>query len=120
MDFAATFRSAKGFFLPPEGWSLGRIFAIISVLFTSFGFQVISHTLTEYCSRDRRVLRRVFFYGSLIPLCLYIIWTIVLLWVVHGNDGDFYGAMTEGKMDVGTLIDKLSRISSLPYAHNVV
>ncbi|MDR0678950.1 MAG: hypothetical protein LBF24_01715 [Puniceicoccales bacterium] len=111
---------SEGIFLPPNSWSLRRTLPVVPILFTSFGFQVIFHTLTEYCARDRRVLRRVFFYGSLIPMCAYIVWTAAILWAVHGNDANFYGAMAEGKVQVGPLVDKLSHISSLPYAHSTV
>jgi tyrosine-specific transport protein len=109
-----------GIFLPPPDWSPGHIFAVVPILFTSFGFQVIFHTLTEYCCRDRRVLQRAFFYGSLIPMCVYILWTGAILWVIHANDGAFYGAMARGGVEVGTLIEKLSRISSIPYVHGIV
>ena len=36
-------------------------YAIIPIIFTSFGFQVIFHTLTNYCNKDKITLKIAFF-----------------------------------------------------------
>ncbi|MDR1438436.1 MAG: hypothetical protein LBI69_05295 [Puniceicoccales bacterium] len=106
--------------LPASEWSWGCFWGIIPVIFTSFGFQVIFHTLSDYCAMDRRILRRVFFFGSLIPAIVYILWTACVLWAIRSNDQNFYGAMVRGGVDVGKLIERLSRIPSLAYMHIAV
>ncbi len=85
--------------------------SIIPVVFTSFGFQVIFHTLTNYCNKDDKMLKRTFFWGSLIPAIVYILWTSSVLSVVYHDNPTFYGQMTAGKVEVGELIQVLSSIA---------
>ena len=84
---------------------------IIPAIFTSFGFQIIFHTLTNYCHKDVKVLKKAFLWGSLIPAIVYIVWTSSILSVVHHKNPDFYQQMLLGKADVGDLIRELSNIA---------
>ncbi|MBS0654979.1 MAG: amino acid permease, partial [Verrucomicrobia bacterium] len=85
--------------------------AVVPVVFTSFGFQVIFHTLTNYCGKDPKVLKSAFFWGSLIPAVVYILWTCSTLSAVHHDSPAFYSQMIEGKAEVGELIQVLSGIT---------
>lgn len=85
--------------------------AIIPVVFTSFGFQVIFHTLTNYCHKNVKMLKQAFLWGSLIPAIVYIIWTCSILSVVYQDNPQFYDQMTAGKAEVGELIQVLSGIA---------
>jgi tyrosine-specific transport protein len=85
--------------------------ALIPVVFTSFGFQVIFHTLTNYCHHDAKMLKQAFFWGSLIPAIVYILWTCSILGVVYQDNPLYYQQLVEGKADVGVLIQILSSIS---------
>lgn len=85
--------------------------AIIPVVFTSFGFQVIFHTLTNYCNKDAQVLKKAFLWGSFIPAIVYIVWTFSVLIVVHHESPSFYEQMILGKVEVGALIEELSSIA---------
>jgi tyrosine-specific transport protein len=89
--------------------SLWRVVA--PVVFTSFGFQVIFHTVTNYCNKDAKVLKKAFFWGSLIPAIVYIIWTCGVLSVVYNKNPDFYHQMVIGDVEVGDLVAKLSSIA---------
>lgn len=88
--------------------------ALVPVVFTSFGFQVIFHTLTNYCNQDVKMLKRAFLWGSLIPACVYIVWTCSLLSVIYQNNSQFYQQMVAEKVEVGELIQVLSRIAEWP------
>lgn len=90
----------------PTAWA-----ALIPVVFTSFGFQVIFHTLTNYCNKDVKMLKRAFLWGSLIPAIAYIIWTCSILSVVYQDNPQFYGHMATGKAEVGELIQVLSGVA---------
>ncbi|MDR0625073.1 MAG: hypothetical protein LBF72_01305 [Holosporales bacterium] len=90
------------------------------VIFTSFGFQVLFHTLSEYCDMNAKVLKKVFFVGSLIPLIIYSIWTCSVLYVIYTNDSAFYLNIVQGKVEIGKLIQKLSAISNAKYLQGVV
>ena len=88
------------------------IASIIFVVFTSFGYQVVFHTLRDYCGNDVKMLKNAFFYESIIPLFLYISWTFVVLSVIYNNDINFYNLIIDGNIDAGILVDKLSKILS--------
>jgi tyrosine-specific transport protein len=89
-----------------ENWRL-----IIPVVFTSFGFQVIFHTLTNYCNKDKNMLKQAFFWGSLTPAVVYIIWTSSVLSTISHNNPLFYDQMISGSIEVGQLIKQLSMIA---------
>lgn len=90
----------------PSVWT-----ALIPVVFTSFGFQVIFHTLTNYCHMNVKMLKQAFLWGSLIPTVVYIVWTCGILSVVSQDNPQFYGQMTAGKAEIGELIQVLSGIA---------
>ena len=62
-----------------------RFLGILPVLFTSFGFQVVFHTLMDYCKGNAKMLRSIFFWGSLIPFVVYLLWTQGALVVLFGK-----------------------------------
>lgn len=85
--------------------------ALIPVVFTSFGFQVIFHTLTNYCKKNPKLLKQAFFWGSLIPAIVYIVWTASVLGVIYHHQPAVYERMADGKVEVGELIQALSSIA---------
>lgn len=93
---------------------------ILPVLFTSFGFQVIFHTLTNYCNNDAKILKKAFFWGSLIPAIAYILWTCSILGSVHQNNPSFYIKMLNGEVEVGELIKELSLIAKWQFVQLLV
>lgn len=92
-------------------WELSSWCYIIPVVFTSFGFQVVFHTLTEYCAKNPIMLKRAFLWGSLIPGLVYILWTSSILSVTYHSDRVFYNNMAAGLCDVGDLVEMLSQVS---------
>ncbi len=93
---------------------------VIPVVFTAFGFQVIFHTLTNYCQKDSRLLKTVFFWGSLIPAFVYIIWTFSVLSVVYNENPSFYQQMVSGNINVGDLVQALSSIAKLKFVQLLI
>ncbi len=95
-------------------WSVvpnfSNISAIATIVFTSFGYQVIFHSLRDYCGKDVKMLKRAFFYGSIIPMLVYMIWTCGVLCVIYKSNREFFGLMVNGKLEVGDLIQELSVI----------
>jgi tyrosine-specific transport protein len=63
-------------------------FALISfaVVVTSFGYHIIIPSLTTYLRRDVKAVKRCIFWGSSIPLGIYILWEVLILGniPVHG------------------------------------
>lgn len=89
----------------------GAWLAVLPVVFTSFGFQVIFHTLTNYCRKDAKMLKQAFLWGSAIPAIVYMLWTSSVISVVHHQNPGFYEQMVVGTASVGELIEVLSGIS---------
>jgi tyrosine-specific transport protein len=87
-------------------WSI-----LLPVVFTSFGFQVIFHTLTDHYHCNASILKKVFFWGSLIPTMIYIIWTCIVLGAIHTHTNAFYQKMLHSSIDVNILIIQLSLIA---------
>ncbi len=70
-----------------QGGSIRAITGSLMILITSFGFASIIPSLREYFHDDIKVLRRVIWFGSFIPLICYIIWNVLIMGVV-GRDGE--------------------------------
>ena len=87
---------------------------LIPVVFTSFGFQVIFHTLTNYCRKNPNMLKQAFLWGSFIPAIVYIFWTATILSVVYHENPGFYSTIMQGKAEIGDLIQVLSSIAKWP------
>jgi tyrosine-specific transport protein len=66
--------------LERANWS--SIWIAVSIVSTSFGFHIIIPTLTDYLKRDVKQLRSVIFWGSLIPLIVYINWELLTLGII--------------------------------------
>lgn len=90
------------------------IASVVTVVFTSFGYQVIFHTLRDYCGRNSVMLRRVFLIGSFIPAVVYMLWTSGVLGVISISDPAFFTQMIAGKIDVGDVVARLAAISKFP------
>lgn len=84
---------------------------IVPVVFTAFGFQGSCHSFANYCNLDAKILKKSLFWGSLIPMLVYVIWNSSALAVVYDNNPNFYHQITEGKVEVGDLIKELSHIA---------
>lgn len=92
----------------------------LPVLFTSFGFHVIFHTISTYLNLQKEALKRVFLWGSLIPTSLYVAWTLAVLLCLNHNDPGFYAKMISSPTNVGELIDSLTHITQNPAIQGVI
>lgn len=61
-------------------WSFSLL--SFSVVVTSFGYHVIIPTLVTYLDRDIKRIKRCLFFGSFIPLVIYILWEMSILGIV--------------------------------------
>lgn len=86
---------------------------VIPVVFTSFGFQGSIHSIVKFCNCDKQMLRRAFLWGTIIPVVVYVAWTLSALSIVYNHNPKFYTQMVNGNVEVGALIKTLSQISHL-------
>lgn len=104
----------------PHTSSLKAWCRILPVVFTSFGFQVIFHTMTEYCQKNSRTLKNVFFWGSLIPAVTYVVWTLGAMSVLASTQPAFYEKMQHGAVSAAEMIRALSQASDWPGLQGVI
>lgn len=83
----------------------------LPVLFTAFGFQIIFHTLTNYLDHDKQALKKAFFWGSLTPAIIYLLWIIAVLGLLYKHNPDFYQITLTQTIEAGELIQALSGIT---------
>lgn len=95
----------------PEVTHLTAWCHIVPVVFASFGFHVIFHTLTDYYQRDAALLKKAFFWGSLIPALVYLFWTVSVLGATSQTSPDFYQKMVTSGAQVGDLVAALSHLA---------
>ena len=86
--------------------------AVLPIIFTSFGFQGSIPAIIDYCGKDAKSLKRVFFVGSFLPAVIYLFWTITILLIMYQYNNDFYFEMLENEVEVSDLIEELVSISS--------
>lgn len=89
----------------------------LPVVFTSFGYQMVIHSLTTYCKNDKIQLKRVFFWGSLIPTFVYIVWIICVLGVLYVEDPVIFQHILMGKALIGDVIFALGQVSNATSIH---
>lgn len=54
------------------------IWSVSAVVLTAFGYHVLVPNLRVYLHSDVQRLKQVVWYGSLLPLAIYVLWTVVL------------------------------------------
>ena len=103
-----------------QSFNFSMLRALLPLIFTSFGFHVIFHTLTNYCNKDAVVLKRVFFWGSLIPAVIYLLWTMSVLIFLNDGNPEFYQKMITNKVEVGEFVEALSHSTQWSFVQILV
>jgi tyrosine-specific transport protein len=98
-------------FMERINWKLAL--AATPVMFTSFGFQGIVPTLTNYLDRNPIKVKRAILIGSFMPLVAYIIWEALILGVIPL---DF---LEVAKKEGQTAVVPLKNILHLPWLYCV-
>lgn len=76
-----------------QDWS--KVVFAAPILFSAFGFHNVIPSLTTYFNRDVAVLRKSIFWGTAIPLGVYLIWQWLMIGVVP--ESAINAALNEGK-----------------------
>lgn len=58
------------------------LLAALPVIITSFGYHVIIPSLRVYLAGDSFKLKRIIFWGSLLPLCVYLLWEFLVFGII--------------------------------------
>jgi len=92
----------------------------IPLLSTSFGFQAVLHTLTNFCDKDPVLLKRSIFWGSLLAAIVYIIWTVSTLGILYHYAPNDYQRLLSGKLDVGQFVQALAQTASWSFVQMLI
>jgi tyrosine-specific transport protein len=92
-------------------WKLA--FAATPVMFTSFAFQGIVPTLTNYLDRNPCKVKRAIIFGSAVPLVVYIIWEGLILGVVPLD------ALEAAQIAGHSAVAPLKNILHLPWLYRI-
>lgn len=106
------------FMVPNQQQQISSWTIAIPVLLTSFGFHVIFHTLARHLNKDKVLLKKAFFWGTFIPACVYIIWTLGILLFIAQKSPNFYHGLVFQGVSVGDLVGELGIL--LPNAHLLI
>jgi tyrosine-specific transport protein len=101
----------------PLQLEMNSFYIALPIVFTSFGYQVVIHSMTTYCHYDKKMLKRVFFWGSLIPTIVYLLWTICVLGVLFVEKPLFFNEILKGDAQLGDMIQALSEIGNAGSIH---
>lgn len=83
----------------------------LPIVFTSFGFQVIFHTMTNYTQNNPVMLKKAFFWGSFVPVIIYLAWTSVVCSLIYHHNSLLFEKMIFSTVDVGEILQALCQIS---------
>lgn len=86
---------------------------VCPIIFASFGYQLILHTLRNYNGRNATSIKRSIFIGSFTPALVYIIWSVASLNVIFNSNPEFFAQLVAGKIGIGEFVKELANISSL-------
>lgn len=98
--------------LPSSNFNFVNANDTMPVVLTAFGFQVIFHTLVNYTEKDKVMLKKAFFWGSLIPAIVYVIWTGTICGTIYANSPEFFTKMAMQSVEVGDMVHELCKISN--------
>ncbi len=105
--------------VPQMNLDFKNMHTALPVLFTSFGFQVIFHTLTNYTNNDSVMLKRAFFWGSLVPVVIYLAWTTAVCGLIHSYNAEMFQKMVFSGVEVGEVLQALCHISGSSIMHHL-
>lgn len=86
------------------------VWAALPIFVTAFGYHTTLPSLSTYLNQDIHALKRIIWYGSAIPLLLYIIWLACALGIVPLNGPHSFESLASDNGSVGEFINILNSI----------
>ncbi len=91
----------------------GKAWMALPILFTAFTYQVIIPTLMNYMDRNVRKVRLSIFFGTAIPLVIYLVWEFVILGIVPPE------GLAEAAQKGQNAVEPLKNFVQNPYILNI-
>ncbi|MFT4058087.1 MAG: aromatic amino acid transport family protein [Legionella sp.] len=83
--------------------------ASIMILITSFGFAIIVPNLRDYFDDDIKLLKKVIFIGSLIPLFCYLAWDAIIMGAIPAEGNQNLESLMQNPHTTSALADLLAQ-----------
>ncbi len=83
------------------------IWAALPIFLNAFGFHFVIPSVTSYCNKDAKALRKIIIIASLIPLVIYILWLMVTLGIIPLSGSHSFERIADTGGSVGGFIDSL-------------
>ncbi len=87
----------------------------VPLFFTSFGFHGSIPSLINYCENRQQIVKSAFFWGSFVPLIIYLVWIAGGLSIVYAHDQEVFNKLINSQADLGTFILSLSAAIDTPW-----
>jgi tyrosine-specific transport protein len=87
----------------------------VPIFFTSFGFHGSIPSLVNYCENRAQVIKSAFFWGSFLPLIVYMVWIAGGLSIVYTHDHAVFSQLINNEADLGIFILSLSKAINTPW-----
>ncbi|MCB1148802.1 MAG: tyrosine transporter [Chlamydiia bacterium] len=97
-----------------KNWT--SVAGIVPIMIISFGYHNLVPSLTTYLRRDRKALISVIFWGSLLPLVIYLLWVGMVLGIVPAER--FAQSLGGGDLATQSLKEVVGSPSVLLFAEN--
>ena len=92
----------------------GNAWGALPILFTAFTYQVIIPTLMTYMERNVKKIRIAIFFGTSIPLIVYLVWEFVILGIIPAEGpGGLIEAGKLGQNAIGPLESLVPQVFSI-------
>ncbi len=98
---------------------LAAIPGSLMILITSFGFASIVPSLRYYFQEDLALLKRVIFWGSLIPLVCYLIWIVAIMGVLPAKGHYSLTTISHMAQPLGGLILGLQKTVGIGWVERI-
>jgi tyrosine-specific transport protein len=85
------------------------------MLLTSFGYHVVLPTVRHYTHSDVSSLNKIIYYGSLLPLLVYLLWTLLVFCVLPTSGSGSLVSLQAIKSPLVTLVASLSALIHQPW-----
>ena len=89
--------------------------SMVLVVMTSFGFAIIVPSLRQYMNSDAKRLVKIVFFGSLLPLVIYLVWILAIQGVIPRSGSGGLVAMASSNHLNSLLMSKLARAVDVPF-----
>ena len=87
----------------------------VPLFFTSFGFHGSIPSLINYCENRPQIIKKAFFWGSFVPLIIYLVWIAGGLSIVYAHDQEVFNKLISNQADLGAFILSLSAAIDTPW-----